>query len=109
MVMRYHWGLGVGHIYACTPSQPDERCNPAMWTSNDGDSTNEDDGDLIEEPDVGVDLDYAESKEYELDLRDSETGSSEGSAESDDLDYDGSELFELDEMYGDSQGIDFYG
>lgn len=101
MVMRYHWGLGVGHVYGQTPSQLDDR-------SSDGDPTRDDDDDLIEEPDIGADLDHAENKEYESDIQHSETGSSDGSAEPEDSDCDGSELFELGEMYGDSQNIDFY-
>lgn len=98
--MRYHWGLGVGHVYGQTPSQPDDR-------SHDEDPASEDDGDLDEDPDIGPDTEHAENQEYDH-IQGSETDSSDGSVESEDSDCGGSDLFELNEMYGDSQNIDFY-
>jgi hypothetical protein len=107
MVMRYHWGLAIGHPYAHKPSQS---CDPnnaeESSAGNTGPSTDhaeiEGIDDLHGDSDVYKDIQVDEAEEE---------GDEEGDDDDDDDDSDGKEDYvdeELYEMYGDSQDIEYY-
>jgi hypothetical protein len=95
MLMRYHWGLGVGHIYshgqrADAPSEFTDR--QTISTAGDEDSVNEeppndDNASDAENPELGFD-------NREDDWIDIEEGSEDELEEEDEI------IVAMDDMYG---------
>jgi hypothetical protein len=99
MVMRYHYGLGVGHTYASRPQRPASG-DPRHHTQRTvvPDMTSEDDGDdgsfWEQDKNLGDDEDDEESNDFQ------NIDNSDHRAENE-SDEDDDEFLAMDEMYGD--------
>jgi hypothetical protein len=102
MIMRYHWGLSVGHIYGHRSAQALKTTTRASTT---WDPDMEDTGEEDSQDTEPISTNIAGASDDE-ESRSESSGSSDGS-DTDDLDVDDTELLELEEMYGDSYGGDY--
>ncbi|EDQ99293.1 uncharacterized protein LACBIDRAFT_335113 [Laccaria bicolor S238N-H82] len=112
MIMRYHWGIGIGHMYAHghisaaqTPSEPITNSAQVAPNQNNGENWNEmggyggyegsHDGSDLDESELGMD----DREDPNLDAS-SESGSDKDGAPYDDQSQDDDEEFlELNDMY----------
>jgi hypothetical protein len=95
MVMRYHYGLGVGHTYASRPSTGDScdnHCERGTVPDEAAEGPNEDDLPLEQDKDLDLESDGGEFQDIEGHEGDSGNESNDG---------DDDEFLAMDEMYGD--------
>jgi AAA ATPase containing von Willebrand factor type A (vWA) domain len=53
MVMRFHWGLGVGHVYACQEPSDTRGMSKATGLDAPNPDTSSSNNDIIDAPDIG--------------------------------------------------------
>jgi len=96
MVMRYHWGMAVGHLYGlqCSDLRDD---NPSF--SSDADEAFDDD--FADATVHDVDDGGGETLSASMDERDSDATDSD--SQDGDEDYDDPTIMAFQDMYGDSQ------
>ena len=98
MVMRYHWGLAVGHVYVRDVSATTTA--KAMEQGNGADE--DDDTENVEMENVHESINPAHDSDSASAPEDSE---SDGDVEDN---YDDDEFLARYEMYGDSQDVEYY-
>ena len=91
LLMRYHWGLGIGHLPAHRPASTSESCisdEPGDTELEDQYADLERDEDSADLPDAdnAVDIYESDSSDSELGLDDVETDTSSGNDTVDDSD-----------------------
>jgi hypothetical protein len=110
MLMRYHWGLAVGHIYSHMESKSQHTHHIDSLHGRDVEGAVDDDATQhIKEDSEGtalergeVDDDIVEKAISEQDEQDSDISNYGGGSGEDDVDdVDDVDLLEFDEMYGD--------
>jgi hypothetical protein len=123
MMMRYHWGLGVGHIYSHQRHPQDGNSTTAASPSNvrdldlvgndelDANDVMDDEEPLVSEEPMDVDENSAAAPADDDDVEhnpDEWMGSEDSDFAADDNRYNDEELLELDGMYGDSYDVELY-
>lgn len=89
--MRYHWGLGVGHLHAHQPTSSCVHCEPrGIDAPDDSIPEQPSDGGYMRTTDVENDADQ-ESDDPEMNLEDRELEGWDESGDSNDGDEDGSD------------------
>jgi hypothetical protein len=111
MVMRYHWSLAVGHVYAQQPLEPQDGSgvNPPFM-SNIAEVTNDDSADDEVDQCQEEDIPHEEHSVGSDDERDVDFQSDRDSSDSEDIEeaYDDVDALAFDEMYGDFQNYEVY-
>jgi hypothetical protein len=100
MIMRYHWGLAVGHIYVHDVST----MTTAISVEQDDRAETDDDIGNVQMEDVDETMDSADDSGSASQSEDWD--SENGSGDEDNVDDD--EFLARYEMYGDSQDVDYY-
>lgn len=123
MVMRFHWGLGIGHLYShqrgadSLASHPGEGIN---ITLTDDEETVEDDGEIEEDEEVVIAMSESQGDNLEQGSNDEEISNAGESSDTDGYssesdggeeyidDDDDDDILEYDEMYGNSREYELY-
>jgi hypothetical protein len=105
MVMRYHWGLSVGHIYGheCAQARESQKGATTTWYPNLHNTGREDDPEIDGAED---NTDASDDEDFGSDSGINSDSSDTGDFDDDEVHGD-AELLEMDEMYGDSYEADF--
>lgn len=114
MVMRYHWGLAVGHIYGHqlalqdSPTASYNTPNPDLIAEGPADGDDHDEEPIIPEPMVEYNDDREGASVNEEDEDHSELSDEFDSSEAEVGEEDDVELLEFETMYGDAQDLEVY-
>jgi hypothetical protein len=102
MIMRYHWGLGVGHVYSRGQQLTEIHVSQRVATSTAGDTPSADDPESEEAPDHQDDFESdSDIENPELSFKNAEEDLGEAEEESREEESD-DDLLDLVVMYGET-------